>query len=241
MESNLEREYILDFFGLPGSGKTTIAHMIARKLNEDGYKIQESTYFINNEYSLGKRILVKTLYTFNFTIKHFSFMCELFFMLEKGAFKSWKEAVKQWVNICFVLTVLNKKNNNQYIIADQGIVQAAISLGIHSEKASVVDIYRKLCEKTVKPIKFVYVEVDNETSLKRLNSRENLPINYENTDYAQIQLQIVTKKCEEILNAIDCITIDNNKTLWLENSEDSYLNNFHNILTTLEVLVKENK
>lgn len=242
MKNNSSSEFILDFFGLPGSGKTTIAHMIACQLKENGYKTQENIYHINNEYSLVRRILVKVFYTITFTLKNFIYMIQLFLMLEKkSAFINWKGLIKQWVNVCFVLTAINKKNNSHFIIADQGIVQAAISLAMYSGKTSVIDIYMKLCEQVVIPIKYVYVEIDVSTDMERLKFRENRnskPGEEKDIDYTLIQLQGIMTKCEEIADIIECITIENNNSVKLKQNKNGFPINLQNIINSLGVPVK---
>lgn len=228
MENHLGEPIIIDFFGLPGSGKTTIAHFLSSKLREDGFQIQENIYEINNDYSSVKRLVVKIWYTFCFTIKNFSYLRTLFSMLGNGAFRNRKEAIKQWINICFVLSIINKVKKQDYIVADQGIVQAAISLTIHCEKANLVDVVRKLCEKVTVPILFVNIVADFSTNLTRLQIRKDgkSRVDFEKDDSKKkIQMQEIKLRCDEITKSFECIIVDNNS--------QSDTNNYGDILKTI--------
>lgn len=215
MEDNLKRGVIVDFFGLPGSGKSTMAHILANKLNENGYEIQEKIYCINNEYNSWKRMSIKILNTITFTIRNFSFMCELFSMFGKGAFRNYRELIKQWINVCFVLTSINQTTQKDFVIADQGIVQAAISLSVNSESADIEAVIRKLCEKVNSPVKFIYISVEIEKDLERLHQRVNGKSRVDlekDEELKRTQLKVIQKLCYEITKSLPHTIVDNNRT-----------------------------
>lgn len=90
---------IIDFFGAPGSGKTTVSRMVSQKLTDEGYKVDEHIFQVNNEYHPVNRILIKGLTAMGYTLKNFAFIKDIVSLAQPHTFSSWKTAVKQWVNV----------------------------------------------------------------------------------------------------------------------------------------------
>ncbi|MFW6017078.1 MAG: AAA family ATPase [bacterium] len=236
MNYNSKNTIIIDFFGLPGSGKTTIAHMLAKKLDNSGYDVQENIYIINNLFSSRKRMVLKFLCMIKYSIKNLFFLYEIFSIIGNDTFKNYREALKQWINICFILTNINKKNNSNFIIADQGIVQAAISLTVNTDKNKLRKIISKLCERIVIPITFVYIDIDIETDLQRLEGRINGKSRvemYNKAENREKELQNILLRCEEILGLLDCIVIENNVST--KNNQDVLNNIVEKLLCSLKL------
>lgn len=214
MESNLNEVVILDLFGLPGSGKTTISKSMSLNKKQYGYKIQDNIYKINNNYGAFRRMFIKLLNTFSYTIKNLFFLIDLFSLVGKDSFTSNKELIKQWINICFVLSNINKSRGKDIIIADQGIVQAAISLSYNNEDININTIIKKINEKVLFRIKHIYISIEIETCLKRLEQRKNGKSRLDNETRINIRkyhLESIKGLCEKINREFNCIVIDNNK------------------------------
>ena len=52
---------ILEFFGMPGSGKSTVSHLLAERLRGNGYTVIEPSWLIDNKKSKVKRLCKKML------------------------------------------------------------------------------------------------------------------------------------------------------------------------------------
>lgn len=219
MENHIKPGMAVDFFGLPGSGKTTIAHRLARVLEANGYEVQETIYRVNNESNSMRRIGVKMWAALCFSITHYSYMHDLFALLGKGSFLTVSEAIKQWVNVCFVITNINKGQPQDINIADQGIAQAALSLTYRCENADVVKIVTKLKEQVRMPIRHVYIRINTEKVLERLEIRRGNKARVDiekSKDRKIMQLQEMQTRCNEIAAAFDCIAVDNNRTYQMD-------------------------
>lgn len=171
MGNNLKEVMIIDLFGFPGSGKTTVLRELIDQLQKNKVKVQANIFNINNNKSIMIRLSIKTINTILYTINNFGFMYELFTMLGKKPFKSIGEAIKQWVNVCFVLTQLNKSDGYDLVVADQGIIQAAVSLAINSNSVDINAIIELMKKQVRQPLVFVFVKNDINTTLNRLERR----------------------------------------------------------------------
>ncbi|MEN6460260.1 MAG: hypothetical protein ABFC94_02675 [Syntrophomonas sp.] len=242
MENHIKQGIIIEFFGLPGSGKTTLANMFADKLEQSGYSIQKSIYRINNECNTIARLLIKTYTTLCFTLNNFPFIYNLFSFIyeEKNIFRNLKDIIKQWINICFVLNYINKGNETDIVIADQGVIQAAISISFYHKNIDLNSIIKRLISQISKNQVFIYVHVDIEKDLKRLKNRKNGKSRLEkenNTIIKTMQLQKIESQCNTIANSFKCIVIDNNESY---SAELSTTNNINTIISNLvqEVITK---
>lgn len=174
MVNNLKRAMSIDFFGMPGSGKTTIAHQVVAELKNRGYSVNDYPIYIGNSASSMVRMLTKLKATVVFSIFHFSFIFNFFRDLEKNQFNSITEACKQWVNICYIIMEYKKISAKyDFIIFDQGIAQAAISLTVNSKKQEAAYILKKLLKEVKTIPHFIFIDVDTDTALNRQNNRKN--------------------------------------------------------------------
>lgn len=128
---------LIDFVGTPGSGKSTVSHIIAEKLRERGYSVSEPTYDSERKLSGKMRVLYKLKCTVLCSLNPKKSPRKIIAQIPDSCFKSKKEKLKQYVNLCFIIKCLSAKNNTDYIIADQGIVQAAVSLCTHCPADSI--------------------------------------------------------------------------------------------------------
>lgn len=220
MGNSLNSKITLEFFGVPGSGKSTIAHSLADLLQENGYSVQEKSYIVNGQFGDLRRIILKLRYTFIFTIFHPLFLLELFSMIDKNVFFDLKEKIKQWVNVCFVLYNYKKKNNRQFFIADQGLIQAAISLTIHCKEVEIAQIIKKMSSVIEMPKYIIYVNIKEDKSLYRLKTRINgkSRVDKEKSEEKRIkELKKVADMCEDILLITECVSIDNSEDNMVDN------------------------
>lgn len=214
MGNNMKRGIFIDFFGMPGSGKTTIAHNLAINLRYGRYQVVEPTFLTDTVYSTPLRLLYKVLCSIKFTLFHPVYLYQLFSMLEKGAFLGVGEAVKQWINICFTLVSLNKGLDKDYVISDEGIIQAAISLTVRCSEENTKEIIYKLTQAVNRPIIFAYVKADVDVVLERLAKRKNGKSRIDaETDLNKRRQKLteIEKKCNIAEESVDIIEINNSE------------------------------
>lgn len=203
---------IIDFFGAPGSGKTTVSRMVSKKLADEGYKVDEHIFQVNNEYNPLARILIKGMTAMGYTLKNFSFIKDIFSLAQVHTFSSWKTAVKQWVNVCFVMASLSRKRDQDIIIAEQGLTQAVISLALNCTPKNFAAIINKMEKHLSADIVYVHVRIGTAENLTRLKNR--------NEGNSEVELELDVRKREELLDKINaicdeiktiksCLTFDN--------------------------------
>ena len=172
MENNLE-VFCLDFYGLPGCGKSTISHLLADSIRYKA-KVVEPSYHIDHGYSTAGRFLTKSLKAMVLLALH----PKLFFFIVKvitscGYNGFSKDFYIHLFNISYKIGVLNDPPTG-YVIFDQGLWQSVISLFYRKEDiTSMVPIFNQLNSLVSKKIHYisVYIQVDVKTAIERMDTR----------------------------------------------------------------------
>ena len=60
----------IEFYGLPGSGKSTLSHIVAERLRSEGYAVEEPSYDIDHQHPLPKRVKKFAIGGFWFVFHH---------------------------------------------------------------------------------------------------------------------------------------------------------------------------
>lgn len=229
METNIKDSTVfLEFYGLPGSGKSTISHIVAEELRKMGKNVEEPTYDIDHKYSGNIRKVIKLLKLVRSALlnpKEYKALC----VLIKANGYTGIEVLSQAANIVPKLWEYDHTRSD-YEIFDEGLTQSAISL-VNNERNSSeneVSLY-SLCKKRV--VRKFYIKVSPETALLRMAGRDMHDSRIEKmTDDIKRNnaLQGIEIQCESILDgyaveedsiqsAVDCIVGQLAK--WRENEQ----------------------
>lgn len=167
MESDLKM--YLEFYGLPGCGKSTISHSLAEMLRSGGKEVYEPTYDSDHRKNPIIRKICKGSNLLKFIIVHPKKWKSLNTLIKKNG-NTGRTASSLGANIVSKLSYYNKEYSG-YVVLDEGITQSSISLvnaGItaaENEKA----LYGLCATRNVKKI---YVKVTSDTALARMSERD---------------------------------------------------------------------
>lgn len=166
---------IIEYYGIPACGKSTISHQVAEKLREIGLRVDERAYLYGSEASWLVRILFKIKSTIWVIWKKKKIIIPLFQKLGKKAFGSNKMYFKQFVNACFVLYVVNTKQENfDVCIMDQGIAQFCGSVAMHTMDLELFqNTLQYLMKEQKQEIYFIYLKVNPSIAYQRIQTRKN--------------------------------------------------------------------
>lgn len=154
---------IIEFFGFPGSGKTTICNRFVKKLNKDDQKVIRGTF---DHLGAFPRIVCKLFYSFLcIFISPYFYIKNLTFFIKQG-----KLAAADFLNITYLYSRYSLfKNSDKIVVFDQGLIQAYWSIIAFAEEEKEYD-YKFLFEKIDI---IVILEIDIEKNLERLFLRED--------------------------------------------------------------------
>ena len=170
MEDTVNRPVFFEFFGLPGCGKSTVSHAVARLLREEGYTVEELSFTIDHQRSIIRQIKKLAIAIACF-ITHHKEYCTIRGIVKKNGYGG-TALMTQTINVIQKIRKYNSKGNAQIYIWDQGLIQAAISLSING-KITAGDNYARLLPFVRKDVKIVpvYMPVTTDVALKRMSDR----------------------------------------------------------------------
>lgn len=203
---------ILDFYGMPGSGKSTISHMLAERLRNDGYTVIEPSWILDSNDSTFKRYGKKTLLALFYQLNHPTVVIKA---MKNNKGNSFIQSLKLWLNLSYTMYYLTKKRAVDFLIMDEGIAQGVVSLVTECVNTKTDECYSMLRKKIKFDLIEIYVRISVETALKRLNLR--------GTTYSRVDRIDESKKeayLSSILSICDDLKVE--KSLVCENEDVNF-------------------
>ena len=170
MEVNLNTPIVLEFYGLPGCGKSTISHKLADNLRSKGLSVWEPSYEIDRKFGKTMRKVVKFAKLVSFAICSHRTYKGVSGLVKANGYQGMS-ALRQLANIAHKIDSYKMADRWDVTIWDEGLVQASISLAVNgSRNASENESHLMLYTGDVKYVK-VYTKVDKDTALERMKGR----------------------------------------------------------------------
>lgn len=207
MESVSKYKLIIEFNGLPGTGKTTIANYVESTLKEQGLKVYREFYY-NEKHKNIKSIFVSVKWSF------LAFRLFLLTILIKPR-KNRKNGIIAFVKYIRMYHDYLRSKDNSVLITDEGILQAITSIYYLDPI-----INKQIVERLINNVSIKIVRVDClsnvELSAQRIEQRgitgARLDRLESNTRTSALSIQasnfeIIRTLANEILD-MDCIVVD---------------------------------
>ena len=160
----------LDFYGLPGSGKTVISHKIAGDLRGRGYCVEEASYRIDSKSCRLARIVVKTWYSVCLMMGHSRVYKAISRKVRECGYKGLERFVQK-VNLLYKFHYLLSLRSG-VLVFDEGIVQSCISLSALGKKPAreLFDFFREFFPQ----MEYQAIKIDSsiEKALENMASRQ---------------------------------------------------------------------
>ena len=162
----------IEFFGLPGSGKSTISHRIAEDLRKKGVAVYEPTYSMDHGKIRSARSVKKFLCYLSSSVCKGKLIKKIKKIVSENGY-SGADAFKHVVNIAYKIRAINGlRSKDGFVFFDEGLVQSAVSLAIN-EKKSVNENVKELfaiAGKDYSP-EIVFIRTSERVALSRAAER----------------------------------------------------------------------
>lgn len=162
----------LEFYGVPGSGKSTVSELVARELEVRGVSVCRASAAVENMGSPAARRLIKLFRAASFTLSHPALTASVRRLAAENGYKTAGDRCRQTVNVIQKLHLYAKADPGVYIW-DEGLTQAAVSLSVggdvksaHNESALL-----ELSGNGPRRVR-IYLREDPDVVLKRLEKRK---------------------------------------------------------------------
>lgn len=160
----------VEFYGLPGSGKSTISHMVAKELRAKGFDVCEPSF--NSDHMLHPivRKIFKLYKTILFSLRYPRLVKEIYELLCQGKKIELLCFLKHFLNIAPKFICYLDSQRKIYIW-DEGLVQSSIAATLDNHTNTDVVANELISISGDKKIIKVYTKIDIDTALKRLEGR----------------------------------------------------------------------
>lgn len=187
---------IIEFTGVPCSGKSDISHELADLLRNQGYTVCEKQYELSHSKKSINRIVAKLTACFIFFIKH-----------PKHSIACYRQigSVRYWLNYIYLIA---HRCKNDICILEQGYLQFVGSLFDNAKPDTQrMDLYFKNLIPQ-EDIVQIFISATKETVLERAASREDKPF-FMNTEEPDKTLDCAFASCEAL------------RQIWCENKGEA--------------------
>lgn len=181
MESNMNHVCV-DFFGIPGCGKSTIAHLLAQKLADDD-TVEEPSYNLAHQKGNGLRAISKIFSCIALLFCHPGISFRLIGIIRQCGYHFFSSSFHIHVyNLAYKIKKMCDLRC-KYILFDEGLWQSAVSLYYNRPctSADVINLHSKLFElastgdNNVMNYVSVFVDTDVNEAIHRQKSRAARP------------------------------------------------------------------
>lgn len=218
MEIRMKNKLILlEFNGIPGSGKTTLSNRIITNMKDMNYAIESYHRVIKKPTRKNLRHLTWYLFSIKPSSYKMGYYAVMYLLTNKiFNHENWLRVI----SLIILFDLYQKKSledNDEVIVVDQGIIQQIISMLYKSEL--IADKYIKKIIKYTKEkdlgLNIINVDLDIKASFERLNQRKGNVSRIQTLSNEMAILTLNTQqnnlyKIREIINEIDLESIDIN-------------------------------
>jgi hypothetical protein len=171
---------VVDFYGLPGCGKSTVSHIVACRLRETGLRVSEPSHNFAHNKSSTIRKAAKILSTIEFVLFNPIKSKQISDIIKKNGHVKKMPFLSQFVNIVFKQNLIRHSGSKyDVIIFDEGIAQDSIGLSVNAENTVFNDVipssdnFRALINVFKDDYRYIFIELSEnvETALYRIDHR----------------------------------------------------------------------
>ncbi|WP_445503119.1 hypothetical protein [Microvirga sp. G4-2] len=165
---------LIEFFGLPGAGKSTLSHHVSSLLSKRGYAVDEVTYKLDHDLGrLGHAVVKLASITRHIGRRPARVLLDVAHILVTQQ-NRWADAQRSVFNWLYITSVMARRSrDDRILILDQGLAQAIWTVGLAARQRSWLDICRNAArDETLRPDLIVEVKARFQNVSARLASRQ---------------------------------------------------------------------
>lgn len=166
----MSKTIFIEFYGLPGSGKSTLSHIVAERLRSEGYAVEEPSYDIDHQHPLPKKFKKFAIGGYWLVFRHRQYR-RISEIVKQNGYKGLT-AFTMTVNVIQKMRIYNSRKHAEIVIIDQGLIQACVSLSTNGDISTKENYEKLLClMPNAAAASRIYIDVDDETAIDRMSKR----------------------------------------------------------------------
>lgn len=162
---------IIDFYGIPGCGKSTVSHLLADLYRKNGKSVSEPTYELDHDNNVYARKIKKMSITMIWSLLHLKKLYSIYRILSNNNLP-FGELLNEMMGIIVKAHYVENNKNHDYVIYDEGVTQAVVSL--RNVDTKLIDKELQLFETVIyedESVYRVYIKESLDTAFYRMNHR----------------------------------------------------------------------
>lgn len=204
---NKKTTKVIELFGFPCSGKSTISNKLVIYLHDNNIDVIEPKRKIDKELFCLNRYIIKILYSIK---SLFIFNKNVFpLLLQITEINTGITLIKQIINVLYTLSFYNQRS---LIVLDEGIIQSIVSSAYKSSLSETIKLLNCIPDFVKNNTIFIYVNIDTEICMQRLLKRQDGKSRLDKiSDPTELKknLNYLDKNFKEIKKYIEFYNIDN--------------------------------
>lgn len=189
---------IVEFIGLPGSGKTTVAKEISRITSKNGLLVEYPLYDLYGEKWI-KRNIIKALTILKVIIRLPIKALMLIAIILSSKQKKFTDNFRLIFNNLYLLEKIRYYSKSKKIILfDEGVFHHCWAINIGAEKQVDIDRYLKVFRNCSRKVIYIYCEID--IIANTIHSRDS---DNKRMLYIKDNLKDFSIKMEKIVGSVD--------------------------------------
>jgi thymidylate kinase len=164
---------LVEFFGLPGAGKSSMSRHVAEILLSRGLAVDEVTYDIDHRHRRPMRAVFKVARILRYSganpRKALVFSAGIA-ATEQATLSDLAKSALNWIYIASLASC--ERSDGRIVLLDQGLAQALWSIGFAARREAWLNLLDDSVDGVIGPDMVVYVRADLQTVRDRLARRE---------------------------------------------------------------------
>jgi thymidylate kinase len=199
---------IVEFIGLPGSGKSTLSHAVARFLRDAGESVSERSFEIAHEHGTAGRLLAKLRLFCRTLCRNPGSALALALVIARTGQPNWRDRAARIFELLFLCGLVAERSQREGIhLLDQGFFVGLWSTCFRSSSPTSVPLERLLeiaarCSGHPPADLVVVLEVEPATAIERLRHRPGTTSRLEQSLESEAGLDLELQSAVASLNEL---------------------------------------
>lgn len=183
------RTVIIEFFGMPGAGKSVLAEQLTWVLSEQGEPARLITEAVAPAVGVPRRYVRKGLMAVSQGLRRPLAASRVLLALSRSEQSGASQVLRRWLELMVTQTIMRRSKPQEMAILDQGLLQAIWSIGIHGKYQGPIETLAATSSAWQFPDLVVVVEVPLAQIASRLDARTSRHSRLQHLDLADQKRQ----------------------------------------------------